>query len=215
MLLTGADNIDLVQAAPVLPDNRSGWTALHYMVEAEAQGVDVAGMVEELLAAGADPHQPDQKGDTAFNIAAPSSPITGRLMTKYWLEGKGTKGLNERSGSHGSTLAQYIAKWLHDDEIEAAVAKDIKFDLPNASGWTPLCAAAAMGRVKAVEVFAKSGHPAAQTTESYTANYHGSSVTYPAGLDAAGIAKVRLEQDRGLTAEMKKNLQQCIKILGG
>jgi lysyl-tRNA synthetase class 2 len=215
MLLTGADNIDLVQAAPVLPDSRSGWTALHYMAEAEAQGVDVAALVEELLAAGADPHQPDRNGDTAFNIAAPASPVTGRLMTKHWLEGKGTKALNERSGSHGSTLAQYIAKWLPDDEIEAAVAKGVKTDIPNNSGWPPLIAAAAMGRVKAVEVFAKSGNPAARTTESYTASYHGSSVTYPAGLDAAGVARTRLEQDKKLSAEMKKNLLQCIKILGG
>ncbi|MCE9508119.1 MAG: EF-P lysine aminoacylase GenX [Alphaproteobacteria bacterium] len=215
MLLTGAGNIDLVQAAPVQPDNRSGWTALHYMAEAEAQGVDVAALVEELLAAGADPHQPDRNGDTAFNIAAPASPVTGRLMTKHWLAGKGTKGLNERSGSHGTTLAQYIAKWLHDDEIEAAVAKGVSVDLPNDSGWTPLIAAAAMGRVKAVEVFTKSGSPAARTTESYTANYHGSSVTYPAGLDAAGIAEARLTQDKGLSAEMKKNFLQCIKILRG
>ena len=115
-------------------------------------------------------------------------------MTLHWLAGKGAKGLNERSGSHGSTLAQYIAKWLYDDEIEAAVAKGVRVDLPNDSGWTPLIAAAAMGRVKAAVVFAKSGNPAARTTGSYTANYHGSSVTYPAGLDAAGVARTRLEQ---------------------
>ena len=222
MLVTGAEHIDLVQAAPALPARRSGWTALHYAAAAEAEGVDVGKIVAELLQAGADPHQPDQNGDTAFNIAAPASPVAGRLMTNHWLAGRGTKGLNDRSGSHDSTLAQYIAKWSNDDEIEgqlkmAVAGGGMKIDTPNASGWTPLSAAAAMGRVKAVEVFAELYSRTARetrTTEAYTASYNGSPVTYPAGLDAAGIAKARLVQDKRLSGEMKKNLQQCIDILG-
>jgi lysyl-tRNA synthetase class 2 len=213
MLLTGAEHISLVQAAPVVPPARKGWTALHYAAAAEAQGIDVTDVVEQLLEAGADPHQPDSEGNTAFNVAAPASPVAGRLMTLHWLAG-GTKGLNDRSGSHGSTLAQYIAKWLNDDEIKAAVkTRGLKIDLANGSGWTPLSAAAAMGRVKAVEVFAKLYSREARavtTTEPYSAN----GVTYKAGLDAAGIAKARLEQDRNLAPEMKNNLRKCIDILG-
>lgn len=217
MLVTGAEHIDFVQAAPVRASRREGWTALHYAAAAESQGIDVAKVVEQLLETGVDPHQPDQSGDTAFNIAAPASPVAGRLMTLHWLKGRGTKGLNERSGSHGSTLAQYIAKWLHDEEIEAqvkvAVTRGMKIDVPNASGWTPLSAAAAMGRTKGVEIFFKLYSRealAVKTTEPYSAN----GVTYPAGINAAGIAKARLEQDKNLSPEMKTNLRKCIDILG-
>ncbi len=218
MLLTGAEKIDLVQAAPVVsPSKRQGWTALHYAASAEAQGIDVAEVVGMLLEAGVDPHQADRNGDTAFNVAAPSSPVAGRLMTNHWLAGKTLKGLNDRSGSHGSTLAQYIAKWSNDDEIEKQLkTKGLKIDVLNASGWTPLSAAAAMGRARAVEVFArlyKANARKAQTTEVYKTSYNGSPVVYAEGLDALGIAKARLAQDKGLSAEMKKNLKKCIEIL--
>ena len=202
------------------------WTALHYVAKAEADGQDVGGLAEKELMAGADPHQGDDRGDTPFNIAAPASPKTGRLMTNHWLAlalaGKGPKGLNDPSGSHGSTLAQYIAKWSTDDEIEeqirAGVAKGMIIDKANASGWTPLTAASAMGRAKAVEVFAKHYSPEAlaiKTIESYTADYQGQKVTYPAGLTARGVAEVRLVQDKNLSAEMRAGLTLCIKILSG
>lgn len=213
MLITGQEDIAMVQALPVGENARKGWTALHYAAQAEAEGIDVADVVAGLLAAGADPHQPDAKGDTAFNVAAPSSPVAGRLMTLHWLASG--KGLNDRSGSHGSTLAQYIAKWSNDDEIESHLkTPGLKVDVPNGAGWTPLSAAAAMGRVKAVEVLAKLYNPAARaakTTEEYKAN----NTTYAAGIDALGIAKARLAQDKSLSGEMKKNLETCIEILGG
>jgi len=217
MLLTGADKIELVQAAPVMPTPHKGWTPLHYAASAEAKGITVAEVVTMLLEAGVDPHAEDYNGDTAFNIAAPASPVTGRLMTNHWLAGKTTKDLNDRSGSHASTLAQYIAKWSHDDEIEEHLkTKRLNIEMPNAAGWTPLSAAAAMGRAKAVEAFAKLYSPASikiQTTEAYTTSYNGYPVTYGLTLDALGIAKARLKQDKGLSAEMKKNLQRCIDIL--
>lgn len=216
MLVTGVDDIELVQAAPVRQSDRPGWTVLHYMAAAEAEGMDVSRYVEELLQAGADPHQPDDRGDTAFNIAAPASPAAGRLMTLHWLSGKGSKGLNEMSGSHGSSLAQYAAKWLHDEELERhigdAMKRGLKIDMPNASGWTPLTAAAAMGRVKAVEVLAGLYSAAARgvkTTETYSTAYQGVPVTYAAGLDALGVAKARLKQDNRL----KEDLQKCISCL--
>lgn len=194
---------------------------LHDLARAESYGEDVAAKVARLLKEGADPHQPDADGNTAFNIAAANSPVTGRLMTNHWLKlalaGQGTKGLNDPSGSHGSTLAQYIAKWSADDEIEeqidAAVALGMIIDMPNKSGWTPLMAAAAMGRVKAVEVFA--GHYPREslrlkTTEAYEASYGGYKVVYVAGLTAAELAATRLAQDKGLSEEMKKALAECV-----
>lgn len=195
------------------PDAR-GWTVLHYAAAAEALGKDTREAVELLLKAGADPHQPDNNGDTPFNIAAANSPVAGRLMTNRWLdnalEGRGKKRLNDRSGSHGSTLAQYMAKWLEDGEIEArlklAVEAGMKPDVANASGWTPLTAAAAMGRVKAVEAFMEHYDHAAmsiETAEAYTATYQGHKVTYPAGQTAAEVAFTRLGQDRGLLAAQK------------
>lgn len=115
---------------------------LHKAAENEIAGKPQPARVQELLASGVDPHETDAKGNTAFNTAAVAAPVTGRLMTLRWLsdalEGRGSKGLNDPSGSHGSTLAQYIAKWLHDDEIEAAIAKGVakgmKIDVPNKSG---------------------------------------------------------------------------------
>lgn len=200
-----------------------GWTILHYCAEAEANGKDVEDTVRLLLDAGADPHQGDTKGDTPFNIAAANSPVTGRLLTNHWLseafEGRGTKKLNDRSGSHGSTLAQYMAKWSNDDEIEKqlqdAVLKGLKVDVPNASGWTPLSAAAAMGRAVAVKAFIwHYTHDAVytKTTESYTASYNGHKVTYPAGITAPEIAFCRLEQDKGASG-LQAGLCACIGII--
>lgn len=198
---------------------------LHDLARAESLGEDVAGKVVRLLKGGADPHQADADGNTAFNIAAANSPVCGRLMTNHWLQralaGQGPKGLNDPSGSHGSTLAQYIAKWSADDEIEEQVetglAKGLKIDTPNKSGWTPLAAASAMGRVKAVEVFARRYSREARclkTTEAYETSYDGHKVVYAAGLTAAELAAARLEQDKGLSEEMKRSLAECARVSG-
>lgn len=213
-----------VLPAEVNAADAQGWTVLHYCAAAEATGKDIEVAVAMLLQAGADPHQPDAKGDTPFNIAAPASPVAGRLMTNHWLsealEGRGPKKLNDRSGSHGSTLAQYMAKWSSDDEIEAqlkdAVSHGLKVDVLNASGWTPLSAAAAMGRAAAVRAFIwHYTHEAvyAKTTESYAATYNGHKVTYGAGLTASEIAFVRLEQDKGASTALQNGLSACIGII--
>lgn len=193
---------------------------LHQAARDEAEGKDVSLRVAQLLDRGQDPHKTDDKGETAFNIAAPASPVCGRLMTNHWLKlalaGQGPKGLNDPSGSHGSTLAQYIAKWSRDDEIQAqiaaGVAKGMKVDIPNSSGWTPLMAAAAMGRVKAVEAFA--GHYSrdallARTTEEYKTVYNGHAVSYASGLTAAEVSFTRLEQDEGASCVFQNNLAAC------
>ncbi|HYD16848.1 MAG TPA: ankyrin repeat domain-containing protein, partial [Patescibacteria group bacterium] len=128
--------------------DEQGWTVLHYAAAAESAGHDVDDVVNMLLQTGADPHQVNEAGDTPFNIAAANAPVAGRLMTNHWLEQalmKRGKGVNDRSGSHGSTLAQYMAKWSRDDEIEEqlrqAVEAGMKPDIANASGWTPVTAA--------------------------------------------------------------------------
>jgi ankyrin repeat protein len=210
--------------ADVNAADAKGWTVLHHCAAAEAEGKDVEDAVRLLLEHGADPHQPDAKGDTPFNIAAPASPVSGRLMTNHWLgealEGRGTKKLNHRSGSHGSTLAQYMAKWSADDEIEAqlkdGVAHGLKVDVLNASGWTPLTAAAAMGRNAAVKAFIwHYTHSAvyAKTTEAYTASYAGRKVVYAAGLTAAEVAFARLEQDKGASPALQAGLSACMAII--
>lgn len=194
--------------------DQNGWTVLHHAAAAESTGRDVEDIVNMLLQAGANPHQPDKKGDTPFNIAAANAPVAGRLMTIHWLDEalmmRGAKRINDRSGSHGSTLAQYMAKWLRDDEIDAqlrrAVEAGMKPDIANASGWTPLTAAAAMGRVKAVTAYMEHYDHAAlsmPTTEAYTAVYNGHQVVFPAGMTAAEIAFTRLGADKGLSQEQK------------
>ena len=198
-----------------------GWTVLHWVAEAEAKGIAIDGLVEALLAAGADPHQSDHASETPFNIAAPSSPKTGRLMTNHWLEsalvGKGPKGLNDTSGSHDSTLAQYIGKWSADDEIadqlRRAKAVGMKIAVQNSSGWTALHAAAAMGRANAVKAFASlytEEEKNLRTTEEYIASY---GVNFPAHATAAQTAQARLDQDNNLTAEMKAGLQKSIAAI--
>jgi len=212
-----------------LPDevnaaDAGGWTVLHHAAAAEAAGRDVEDIVSLLLQAGADPHQPNLKTDTPFNIAAPASPVAGRLMTLHWLvaalEGRGPKKLNDRSGSHGSTLAQYMAKWLRDDEIEellkATVAAGLKPDVMNAAGWTPVTAAAAMGRAHIVEAFVLHYDYAAiiaRTVEDYTTSYKGQSVTYRAGLTAAEVAFARLAQDKTLDAMARHDFSRTTAFL--
>ena len=199
--------------------------SLHDCARHEEQGHDVTADVLLLLSQGPDPHVLNAEGETAFNIAASNAPITGRLLTLAWLDealkGKGTKGLNDASGAHGSTLAQYMAKWLSDDEVEhclaKAVAAGMKPDVPNKSGWTPLIAAAAMGRVKAVQAFLKFySRDAVQirTTEKYETRYEGVLVIYAAGLTAAEVARARLDQDTGVSQQLKKDLQMCVYACG-
>lgn len=203
--------------------DEKGWTILHYAAAAESAGHDVEDIVNMLLQAGADPHQTNSAGDTPFNIAAANAPVTGRLLTNHWLEQalmKRGKGLNDRSGSHGSTLAQYMAKWSRDDEIEEqlrqAVEAGMKPDVANASGWTPVTAAAAMGRVKAVEAFIWHYDFAAasiRTTEEYVATYNGQRVVYAAGLDAAGVAFARLASDQSFSPQRKNDYAKIVAII--
>lgn len=145
-------------------------------------------------------------------------------MTNHWLdlalEGRGPKRLNDRSGSHGSTLAQYMAKWSGDEEIEEqlkrAVAAGMKPDVANASGWTPLTAAAAMGRWKAVQAFIwHYTHDAVyiRTTEEYATSYNGHKVVYPANITAAETAFARLQQDKGAGPALRDGLSASIALI--
>lgn len=213
-----------VHSSEVNAADEKGRTVLHYAAAAESAGQDVSDTVNMLLQAGADPHQGDLKGDTPFNVAAANSPVTGRLLTLHWLEqaleGKGAKKLNDRSGSHGSTLAQYMAKWLNDAEIEGqlkrAVEAGMKPDVANASGWTPLTAAAAMGRAKAVAAFiGHYGYDAIveKTREPYEAHYNGQKVLFPANITAAEAAFARLEQDKNLSPDQKSDYANTIAII--
>lgn len=200
--------------------------ALHNAVLNEIRGKGDPSQVQALLAAGADPHAVDSNGETPFNVAAANAPVSGRIMTLYWLQqalaGNGQKSLNDRSGAHGSTLAQYMAKWLQDDEIVDAFARaaaaGMRVDTPNKSGWTPLMAAAAMGRTAAVSALLPHYSHAAlcvQASEDYTADYGGEGriVTYRAALNAAEIAQERLFQDEGADEALGEALWACVETI--
>lgn len=198
--------------------------ALHNAVLDEVRGQDTAQRVQDLLDAGADPHALDSNGETPFNLAAANAPVAGGILTRHWfrqaMAGTGMKGLNDRSGSHGSTLAQYMAKWTPDADIAAhlreGIAQGLIVDAPNSAGWTPLTAAAAMGRIVAVKAFLEHYSRAAvclQTTEDYTAVYNGCPVFYRAGLNAPEVAQERVFQDEGLEETLGEALWECVDIL--
>jgi ankyrin repeat protein len=214
---------DAPEIALTSHDNGHGkqWTLLHWLADAEAKGQAHPEIVQALLDAGANPHQGDHadeiSGDTPFNIAAPSSPITGRLMTNHWLESalksEGTKGLNDRSGSHGSTLSQYIGKWSEPNEIKSQLSRaknrGMNVAVQNNDGWTALHAAAAMGRTHAVKAFCKVYDPEEiqlLTTNEYTAPY---GVTFPANATAIEIAQARLNSTDTSEA-LKQQLAECV-----
>lgn len=200
--------------------------SLHHIAKQEAEKkispTEIEALVTKLLEAGADIHQLDQNGETAFNIAAPASPIIGRLMTNHWLDlalkNLGTKRINEQSGSHNSTLAQYIAKWSNEDEIEKQLDDGIKngmnISVQNSSGWTPLHAACAMvGRLHAVRAFADRYNESQlnlKTSEAYETKYFESPelIFYAAKLTAAEIAKSRIVQAKTLPQKMKIQLEE-------
>ena len=198
---------------------------LFQAVKQECKGKDVAADVSAALAAGADPHAPDDAGETSFNHAArDNAPVTGRLLTLHWLQqalqGAGEKGLNDLSGAHQSTLAQYMAKWLEDDEMaawfEKGIAKGLVVDQPNGAGWTPLIAAAAMGRVAAVTALVphySRDRLCVQTTQEYVGVYNGCAVVYRTGLNAPEVAQERIFQDDGASEALGVALWECADIL--
>lgn len=200
--------------------------ALHDLTFAEKQGEpDIASKVSALLKDGYDPHRLNGEGATVFNLAAlHNANVTGRLITLHWLQqamaGTGAKGLNDLSGSHGSSLAQYMAKWLHDDEFEAFISaglsKGMKIDIPNASGWTPLTAAAAMGRLAVVRLLSRLYTREAlcvQATEEYQAVYHEVPVIYKKGLNAVEVAQERMFQDEAASEELGQDLWACMETI--
>lgn len=205
--------------------------SLHEIAKLEAQkkifAAEIEVLVTKLLEDGADIHQTDKNGDTAFNVAAPASPIIGRLLTNHWLElalkNLGTKKINEKSGSHNSTLAQYIAKWSNKDEIEkqldCAIRKGMNIATQNSSGWTPLHASCAMvGRLHAVKAFAKrynESQKKLRTFEAYETKYFESPeiIFYDKNLTALEIAKTRIFCAKTLPQEMKDELLEYIKFL--
>jgi len=198
---------------------------LFKLVAEECRGGDVAAAVLAALASGADPHASDAAGDTPFNHAARgNAPVTGRLLTLHWLrealDGKGAKGLNDLSGAHQSSLAQYMAKWLSDDEmaewLQRATAQGLIVDRPNASGWTPLIAAAAMGRAGTVNALLPYYTRAAlccQTTEEYVGVYNGCAVVYRRGLNALEVAQERIFQDDGASEALGVALWECADLI--
>jgi len=198
---------------------------LFKLVSAECRGMDVRTAVEAVLVAGADPHAVDENGETPFNHAArDNAPQSGRLMTLHWLQqalaGTGRKGLNDPSGAHRSTLAQYMAKWILADEISAwlqqATAQGLIVDQPNASGWTPLIAAAAMGRtgtVGALLPYYSREALCVQTTAEYIGVYNGCAVVYRVGLNALEVAQERIFQDDGASEALGIALWECADMI--
>lgn len=204
---------------------------LHEIAKLEAQKKitphEIATQTAALLNSGIDVHQLDENGETAFNIAAPASPVIGRLLTNRWLDlslkNLGSKKINEVSGSHNSTLAQYIAKWSNADEIEqqldAAIKAGMNIAVQNSSGWTPLHASCAMiSRLHAVKAFSNRYSVLQRnlkTLESYSTKYFESpeTIIYAENLTASDIAKARLFYGKTLAQNFKKDFEDYINYL--
>jgi len=220
-------------AASTIATDNNGNTLLHF-----AALHDNNVIVSMLLEHGANPHQQNYNkvngiGETAFNIAAPSSPKAGRLMTLHWYkhasEGKGM-GLNEVSGQHSSSLIQYAAKWCTAEEIEQMTTPVHEIDkeainifVSNASGWTPLHASAAMpDRDEVVAVLirryrVKPEWLVMKTTEAYSATYnypqHNIEVVYPKGITARDTAQCRLDQDHMLSDTQRASIERSLHCI--
>lgn|GEM_PF-1312917 len=202
-----------------------GNTLLHY-----AALYDHEASVDLLLKCGADPHLPNRRlvhgiGETPFNLAAPSSPKAGRLMTLHWFEhalrGDGPE-LEYLSGQHQSSLIQYAAKWCDAAEVERIITKVSPF-ISNASGWTPLHAACAMperdGVVAVLAQYyrAQPSYLKMKTKEAYAASYmypQGTViVTYPEKLTAGDVGKCRLVQDHRLNDAQRQSIKRSLNHL--
>lgn len=207
--------------------DENGLTALHQIAQLEAEKkispAEIEKLTRDLFTQNADIHAIDKNGETPFNIAAPASPIIGRLMTNFWLSEKSSKALDETSGSHNSTLAQYIAKWSNAKEIDAQLdfllSKNINITTQNGSGWTPLHAACAMlSRTHAVSAFSARYTNAQlnlKTSESYQTRYNESPeiIFYDKNLTAAQITESRLAQAKTLPKQLKTELENYLIIL--
>lgn len=207
--------------------DKNNFTALHQIALLEAQQklspAEIEKLARDLFAQNADIHAIDKNGETPFNIAAPASPIIGRLMTNFWISQKSSKALDETSGSHNSTLAQYIAKWSNAKEIDAQLdfllLKNINIAVQNASGWTPLHAACAMtSRTHAVSAFSAryaSAQLNLKTSESYQTHYNESPeiIFYDKNLTAAQTTESRLAQAKTLPKKLKTELENYLIIL--
>ena len=215
------------------------WGVLHFLADVATRGsvdrennsVDVVALARKAIERGADIHRGDSdgvKGDTPFNILAPSglpdALEMGSLLTDCWFEqsvGKrGTKGVDDPSGSHQSTLTQYIAKWSRGAKVEEQLGKikamGVNIAKQNGSGWTGLHAAIVMGNVDAVAALSKlydAEQLKLKTVEDYSAPY---GVTFPAGEDALAAARIRISRksdDRGTSVSLISNIEKCIAIV--
>ncbi|MFH1158583.1 MAG: amidohydrolase family protein [Pseudomonadota bacterium] len=217
------------------------WNVLHFLADAATKSgvdsqkklVDMKGLTLKALEHGANIHMGDidgVEGDTPFNILAPSTLPTGlemgSVLTDHWLKQAtnvpmlGTKGVSEPTGSHKSTLTQYIGKWSKGPKVEEQLrkVKDMGVDISklNASGWNGLHAAIAMGNVDAVAALSKlytKDQLKLKTVEEYVAPY---GVAFPAAADAVATAQARIDQrdkDRDTSGVLIGNINKCISIV--
>lgn len=223
---------NLVNITITISENKH-WSLLHFLAKAEEQEYFIStDLVERILSWGGNSHLGDEengeRGDTPFNIAAPSSPIIGRLMTNHWLNlalsRKGKMDLNALTGSKFSTLSQYLAKWSTAAEIDNQIARGVRngmmISIQNSAGWTPHMAAAAMGNIASFRAFFNRYNEEEKkfkTKDTYIAKYSKSAdpVEYPKGLDALGIVKNRLDQDKSLKTNLETltSLEMIYSIL--
>lgn len=211
------------------------YTLLHF-IAAKALNADpqneryLLELTAKALSKGADPHlgwNGGFEGDTAFNILAPSGNEValemGGMLTNHWYtkaeSGLGSRTFHETSGSHGSPLAQYMAKWLKGDDLTERFQKlrDAGVDLAqqNGSGWTPLIAAMPMGNIDAVAALVKlysDEELKYVTKELYKAPY---GVSFSENLDAIKTGKARLKSnnDRDASPQLRENIEDCIFLV--
>jgi len=198
----------------------------------EAAAADRLEDVQRLVVSGANPYAEDAQGRTSFNRAASNGLRSLAWLTEQAFEDTQKPedqrrwkkyGLNTPSGRYRSTLITYAAKVCSVELFCRMADAGADLAIVNDSGWTLLHCAAVMPERAAmlaavIEAFKDRGLKnliGALSKHEYETSYGGNKVVYGEGLTAAGLCRVRIDQDPRRPRELASYLPILDRALAG